>query len=84
MKIAVIVLVPIVGLWLLVDSLTFALSPPDRITGRAKGCYTSIESILGFSEPSDQLRQAQSWVGGTLSFGVPMAFIARRRSGRGR
>ena len=80
MRTAAIVLMSIMGLWLFSDSLTFALYPPDRVTGRAGGCYTTIERVLGFMQPSDGFRQTQSLTGGTLAFGVPMAFAIRRRA----
>ena len=79
MKVAAILLVSMAGLWLFGDSLTMTLSPPDPVRGRAKGCYTSIETALDFTRPSDTLRNAQSIVGAALAFVVPFVSVARAR-----
>ena len=72
-----------VGLWLFMDSLTFGLSPADPETGRARGCYTWLEDVLGGKEPSDRLRQTQMWAGGMMTIGIPgilgWSAIRRRR-----
>lgn len=75
MKIATILLGSIIGLWLLNDAMTFALLA-DPLTGRAKGCYTTIELFWGVKQPS-AIRGAQFLVGVALAFGVPLASGAR-------
>lgn len=76
MKIATILLGSIIGLWLLNDAMTFALLADDPLTGRAKGCYTTIELLLGVKQPS-AIRGAQFLIGVALAFGVPLASGAR-------
>jgi|SRR5258705_11425192 hypothetical protein len=72
MKIASIVLLSIIGLWLLNDAMTFALYAADPLSGRARGCYTTIENLLGVKQPS-AIRGVQSVTGIALAFGVPLA-----------
>jgi hypothetical protein len=42
----------IASLWLLGDASTFALAPADPVRGTVRGCYTSLERLLGVTEPS--------------------------------
>ena len=56
--------------YLVNDAMVFALSPADPISGRIRGCYTFIESIVGVFEPNDTLRSSQLYVG---SLGVLVA-----------
>jgi hypothetical protein len=72
MKIATIALLSIIGFWLLNDAMTFALYAADPLSGRAYGCYTTIENLLGVKQPS-AVRRAQSLMGVALAFGVPLA-----------
>jgi hypothetical protein len=48
-----------VALWLLMDATTFALYAEDPTSGRAKGCYTTLEYALGVKAPS-AIRQAEA------------------------
>ena len=46
----------------LLDSVSYGLAPADPITGKARGCYTLVETWLGYLEPSDAVRIAQTLV----------------------
>ncbi len=35
------------SMWLFLNATTFALMPADPATGRAYGCYTAIELLIG-------------------------------------
>ena len=76
MKIATIALLSIIGLWLLNDAMTYALYAADPLSGRARGCYTAIEFLMGVKQPS-AIRAAQSLMGAGFAFGVPLALAAR-------
>jgi hypothetical protein len=49
-----------VGGYLLNDALSFGLAEANLATGRIKGCYTAIESLLGLLRPSDTIRISQA------------------------
>ena len=68
-----------VGLWLAVDSLSFALVAADPATGRAMGCYTVTENLLGLREPSDGVRLGQCVAGALMGFGTVPGYLVRRR-----
>jgi hypothetical protein len=76
-KVAVAIFLASIGLWLIMDSLTFGLAPFDQGTGRAKGCYTWLEDALRTKEPSDGLRQTQLLAGGMLAFSMPAVWVGR-------
>jgi hypothetical protein len=67
------------GFWLAADSLTFSLAPTDRVAGRARGCYTFTENMLGSKEPSDGVRIGQGVVGLLMGFGTAPAFLFWRQ-----
>jgi hypothetical protein len=47
----------------------FGLYRADPATGRAKGCYTSIELFLGLKTPSDWVRPVELGIGAVTFFG---------------
>jgi hypothetical protein len=63
----------IASLWLLLDSLIFALSAADPEAGIARGCYTAIEKALGCKEPTLWIRPTEFGLGILLFLGIPVA-----------
>jgi hypothetical protein len=62
----------LVSWWLVLDSWSYGLSPFDPATGRERGCYTDIETWLGFLQPSAWIRPAEQIVGTVLFLGIPL------------
>lgn len=71
------IVVWLVAIFLVVDAAIFALSAEDPVSGRARGCYTAIETLLGFKEPVDAVRAAQFILGASLALGIPLAGTIR-------
>jgi hypothetical protein len=61
LKLALLIVVGLVALWLLNDALTFALYAPSA--ERAGGCYTTIELWIAATQPDDRIRQAELFSG---------------------
>ena len=40
------------ALIIFIDASTYALMPNDPISGRSRGCYTTIEQIIGVNHPT--------------------------------
>jgi hypothetical protein len=76
----VVVTAALCGVALLGDAATFSLVPADPRTGRERGCYTIVESLLGLKRPFEVARFGQALVGGTLLV-VPLAARRWRKSG---
>jgi hypothetical protein len=55
------------GSWLLEDSGTFVLMPAEPATSRTRGCYTTIELLVGVTSPS-AIRPTELLVGAVLFF----------------
>ncbi len=74
----------VVGAWLLADGIRFTLYAADPVTGRADGCYTTLEVWLGVQSPA-WLRTVELIGAITL---VPLGmlklfeFFTARRAGR--
>jgi hypothetical protein len=62
------------GLWLLRDATTFALQPADPSIGRARGCYTSLDLVLGGGPSENGLFSGTRLA--ELLVGVPMLLLA--------
>lgn len=71
----------LVSLWLLNDAMAFGLHPADPATGRARGCYTSIELLFGLKTPSGWVRPVEFGIGIMLFIGsvIAIAKIFTRR-----
>jgi hypothetical protein len=75
--------------FLTVFAITFALAPYDPSTGRARGCYTGVESLLGLKQPSEVVRGTEQFVGLSLTLLLPIlagamwlrSHLTRRRTG---
>src|SRR5262245_6990791 len=61
------------SLWLLADSLIFALSAGDPAAGIQRGCYTAIENALGCKAPTLWIRPTEFGLGVLLFLGIPGA-----------
>ena len=74
------------SLWLLADSLTFALAAGDEAAGIARGCYTAVERGVGCKVPSLWIRPAEFGLGALLFISVPAGIVvsATRASRRKR
>ena len=66
------------ALWLVLDAMTFALMPADPATGRAYGCYTAIELLIGAKSPS-WIRTAEWIMALALVSGSVVICLALRR-----
>jgi hypothetical protein len=62
--------------FLTLDAFTYALEPVTP--SRARGCYTSIEDLVGVSEPS-WIRPAQQVLSPVFFLVSPMVFFLRAR-----
>jgi hypothetical protein len=79
----------LLAVYCLMDGFTFALAPYDPSTGRARGCYTRVESLLGLRQPSEVVRGTEQLVGLSLTPLLPIVACAmwlrsqliRRRNG---
>ena len=73
------------SLWLLGDGFSYALYDDDPATGRQRGCYTTIEQVLGVKEPT-VIRPIEQLLGVALFLGVPIVIavggvlLGKRRS----
>jgi hypothetical protein len=63
----------VASLWLLADSLIFALSAGDPAAGIERGCYTAIEDALGCKAPTLWIRPTEFGLGVLLFLGIPGA-----------
>jgi len=63
----------VASLWLLADSLIFALSGGDPDAGIERGCYTAIENALGCKAPTLWIRPTEFGLGLLLFLGIPGA-----------
>ena len=63
----------VASLWLLADSLVFALSAGDPAAGIERGCYTAIEDALGCKAPTLWIRPTEFGLGALLFLGIPGA-----------
>ena len=59
----------LLSLWLLQDAMIFGLRPADPVTGRTRGCYTSIELLLDLKTPLGWVRPVQLGVGVVMFLG---------------
>lgn len=65
--------------WLVYDASTFALYKPDAFTGRERGCYTSIEILLGVKSPTSWIRPVEFI--GAVGAGISgLVLLARRKN----
>jgi len=69
----------IVAIWLFRDSTVFALSKPDPVTGRGRGCYTELEILLGVKYPTEWIRFAELGGAGIFAVSAIAAIIAWRK-----
>jgi len=58
-KVLVMVGTVLVAGWLLMDASTTVLYARDPVGGRARGCYTKIEILLGLKSPTDWIRMTE-------------------------
>jgi hypothetical protein len=65
---------------LLMDALAFALYPADPATGRARGCYTTLELLLGVKRPTEWARLTQFAVAGGIAVSCVVLMIRWWRS----
>src|SRR3954451_8570292 len=65
----------IASLWLLADSVIFALSAADPEAGIERGCYTAIERALGYKEPTLWIRPTEFGLGLLLFLGIPGVLV---------
>jgi hypothetical protein len=61
------------SLWLLADSLVFALSAGNPAAGMARGCYTAVENALGCKSPTVWIRPTELGLGLLLFLWIPGA-----------
>ena len=73
-RISVSILTLVIGAFLFVDATTWSLSPADPARGRARGCYTAIEEVLGVSSPT-WIRDAELLTSVLLLIAVPAAGV---------
>jgi len=62
------------GAFLFLDATTWALYAPDPAVGRAGGCLTAVEMLLGVSHPS-AMRGAELLCAAALLLGTPAALL---------
>lgn len=67
----------VAGVWLAMDSSTFALHPADSFLGRARGCYTAIEDAFQLQKPSAWIRSTEQCAAATLVLGIPLVALSR-------
>lgn len=63
------------------DALGFALVPADPASGRARGCYSTLERIAGVQKPTAVLRRTQLYCGvtGMMISACALGFSIRRK-----
>lgn len=59
LRILVIVVILAFAILLFLDATTFGLSKASPSTGRAKGCYTQLELLLGVKRPTKWVRPVE-------------------------
>jgi len=73
------VLIILLAVLLFVDAATLTLSPFDPVTGRGRGCYTTIESWIGLKQPSSWIRPTQAIFALSLIPLSLLAFLGRKK-----
>ena len=66
-----------IAFFFLADGAVFALQAADPVTGRAKGCYTSIELLMGVTEPTAWIRAAELLVASIIGGMVVVPSVRR-------
>lgn len=65
----------VASLFLLADSLIFALSGGNPEAGIEPGCYTAIENALDCKAPTLWIRPTEFGLGVLLFLGIPVALV---------
>ena len=79
-KLLAVIAALVLTIWLVRDSMVFALRKADPITGRGRGCYTDLEIWLGVKQPTGWVRFAELVGAGTLAVSTTVVVVRWRRS----